>query len=117
MLVGARLRTAPLPRLPRAPVDIESESLYDKYRVYIPVERKLVKIGRSLAVTIPSEVVKEYGLKKGLGVELTVHPATGAVTIRPGVKFFEGGKTSKRFRKVADDIRGKYDRAFKKLAE
>jgi antitoxin component of MazEF toxin-antitoxin module len=81
------------------------------------MERKLVKIGRSLAVTLPSEVVKEFKLKKGQGVELSVHPATGAVTVRPGVKFFEDGKASKRFRKIAEEVRQDYDRAFKKLAE
>jgi len=81
------------------------------------MERKLVKIGRSLAVTLPSEVVKEFKLKKGQGVELSVHPSTGAVTVRPGVKFFEDGRVSKRFRKVSEEIRRKYDRAFKKLAE
>ena len=81
------------------------------------MERKLVKIGRSLAVTLPSEVVKEFGLKKGQGVELSVHPTTGAVTVRPGVKLFEEGKTSKRFRKIAEEIRTNYERAFKKLAE
>ena len=51
-----------------------------------------MKIGRSLAVTLPSEVVKEFKLKKGQGVELSVHPSTGAVTIRPGAKFFEDGR-------------------------
>ncbi|MGH9399244.1 MAG: AbrB/MazE/SpoVT family DNA-binding domain-containing protein, partial [Thermoanaerobaculia bacterium] len=49
------------------------------------MDRKLVQIGSSLAVTIPSEVVKEFKLKKGQKVEISVHPATGAVTIRPGV--------------------------------
>jgi antitoxin component of MazEF toxin-antitoxin module len=81
------------------------------------MDRKLVKIGRSLAVTLPSEVVKEFNLKKGQAVEISVHPATVAVTVRPGMKFFEDGKASKRFRKVSEEVRQKYDRAFKKLAE
>lgn len=81
------------------------------------MERKLVKIGKSLAVTLPVEVVKEFELKKGQSVDVSIHPATGAVTVRPGVKLYEAGRVSRRFRKVAGDLRKEYDRAFRKLAE
>jgi antitoxin component of MazEF toxin-antitoxin module len=50
------------------------------------MERKIVRIGSSLAVTLPSEVVKEFKLKKGHTVDVSVHPQSGAVTIRPGIK-------------------------------
>jgi antitoxin component of MazEF toxin-antitoxin module len=53
------------------------------------MKRKLVPPGGSLAVTLPAEVVKEFELKKGAEVDLSVHPQTGAVTIRPGVRYFE----------------------------
>ena len=56
------------------------------------MERKLVQIGSSLAVTLPSEVVKEFRLKKGQEVDVSVHPRTGAVTIRPGILDFDEGK-------------------------
>jgi antitoxin component of MazEF toxin-antitoxin module len=68
--------------------------------------RKLVQIGQSLAVTLPVEVVKEFRLKKGQSVEVSVHPTTGAVTIRPGVSYFEAGKVTRR-----------YDDAFRELAK
>jgi antitoxin component of MazEF toxin-antitoxin module len=32
------------------------------------MERKLVAVGNSLAVTLPAEVVKDFGLRKGQSV-------------------------------------------------
>src|SRR5215831_13459627 len=65
------------------------------------MNRKLVQIGSSLAVTLPAEVVQEFKLKKGQTVDVSVHPVTGAVTIRPGIKYYENGKVTKRFREQA----------------
>ena len=79
--------------------------------------RKLVRIGSSLAVTLPSEVVKEFKLKKGQSVDVSVHPTTGAITIRPGVRYFEDGKVTKRFREMADAVLVKYEGAFRNLAK
>jgi antitoxin component of MazEF toxin-antitoxin module len=79
--------------------------------------RKLVQAGSSLAVTLPSEVVKEFKLKKGQEVEVSVHPRTGCVTIRPGVRYFEDGKVTKRFLKVAQDVMDRYEEAFRELAK
>lgn len=81
------------------------------------MDRKLVQIGGSLAVTLPSEVVKEFKLRKGQKVEISVHPTTGAVTIRPGIKYFEGGKVTRRFRARAEEVRRRYDKAFRELAK
>jgi putative addiction module antidote len=81
------------------------------------MERKIVQIGSSLAVTLPSEVVKEFKLKKGQTVDVSVHPQSGAVTIRPGIKYFENGKVTKRFRELAEQVRKRYDEAFRKLAK
>ena len=81
------------------------------------MERKLVQIGNSLAVTLPSEVVKGFKLKKGHSVEVSVHPMTGAVTIRPGIKYFEEGKVTKRFRAMAEKALRRYDAAFRALAK
>jgi antitoxin component of MazEF toxin-antitoxin module len=80
------------------------------------MDRKLVQIGSSLAVTLPSEVVKEFKLRKGQSVELAVHPVTGAVTIRPGIKYFEEGKVTKRFRKMAERMLKKRARLYRELA-
>ena len=81
------------------------------------MERKIVQIGSSLAVTLPAEVVKEFKLKKGHTVDVSIHPQSGAVTIRPGIKYFENGKVTRRFRALAEEVRREYDDAFRKLAK
>ena len=75
------------------------------------MRRKLVQAGSSLAVTLPVEVVKEFKLKKGAEVDVSVHPQTGAVTIRPGVRYFEDGKVTPRFAKLAEAVVERYARA------
>jgi antitoxin component of MazEF toxin-antitoxin module len=81
------------------------------------MKRKLVQAGSSLAVTLPNEVVKEFKLKKGQEVEVSVHPRTGCVTIRPGVRYLEGGKVTRRFEKMAQDVMDQYEEAFRELAK
>ena len=68
------------------------------------MKRKLVKTGSSLAVTLPAEVVESFGLEKGHEIDLTVHPASGAITIRLGVRLLDGGKPSRRFREMVDEL-------------
>jgi len=79
--------------------------------------RKLVQVGSSLAVTLPSEVVKEFRLEKGQDVEVSVHPTTGAVTIRPGVLEFEKGEVTKRFGSLANSLIERRKKLYRKLAE
>ena len=79
--------------------------------------RKIVKTGSSLAVTLPRQVVDEFKLKAGDAVEVSVHPQTGVITIRPGVVYFEGGKVTKRFKKASRRVLEKYDEAFRELAK
>ena len=80
------------------------------------MERKIVQIGSSLAVTIPSEVVKEFKLKKGQKVDVSVHPQSGAVTIRPGIKYFENGKVTKRFEAMVGKLLEKRKKVYRALA-
>ena len=80
------------------------------------MKRKLVQAGSSLAVTLPAEVVKEFKLKKGAEVDVSVHPQTGAVTIRTGVRYFEDGKVTRRFGRLADAIAERYAESFRDLA-
>ena len=81
------------------------------------MKRKLVQAGGSLAVTLPAELIHEFKLKKGMSVDVAVHPNTGAVTIRPGVRRFEDGKVSKRFLRLEEDIAATYKDSFDKLAK
>ena len=68
------------------------------------MKRSIVQTGSSLAVTLPIEVVQAFGLQKGQEVDVAVHPRTGAITIRPGVAFVEGGDITERFQALADEI-------------
>jgi antitoxin component of MazEF toxin-antitoxin module len=81
------------------------------------MERKIVQIGSSLAVTLPSEVVKEFKLKKGQKVEVSVHPQNGAVTIRPGIKYFDDGKVTRRFRAEVDRLLKERQQLYRNLAK
>ncbi len=81
------------------------------------MKRKLVQAGSSLAVTLPVEVVKEFKLKKGAEVDVSIHPQTGAVTIRPGVRFFEDGKVTTRFEKLAEELLARRARLYRELTK
>lgn len=81
------------------------------------MERKLVQAGGSLAVTLPAEVVNEFGLEKGMSVDVTVHPRTGAVTIRPGVRYAEDGKVTDRFDRAIDDLLERRSGLYRRLAK
>ena len=80
------------------------------------MKRKLVQAGGSLAVTLPVEVVREFKLKKGAEVDVAIHPQTGAVTIRPGVRYFEDGKATPRFRALAEELLERRARVYRELA-
>lgn len=79
--------------------------------------RKIVQTGSSLAVTLPKDIVDELKLKKGDEVEVSVHPQTGAIIVRTGVRYLEGGKVTKRFSEAAKRALAKYDEAFRELAK
>ena len=79
--------------------------------------RKIVQTGSSLAITLPKEVVDQFKLKKGDPVEVSVHPQTGAIVVRTGVRYVEGGKVTKQFNERAQKVMAKYDKAFEELAK
>lgn len=81
------------------------------------MKRKLVKTGGSLAVTLPAELVETFGLEKGQDVDLSVHPATGAITIRFGVREFDDGRSSRRFLTLVDDLVRERARLYRALAK
>jgi antitoxin component of MazEF toxin-antitoxin module len=55
-------------------------------------------------VTLPREVVAEFGIQAGDEVEVSIHPRTAAIVIRPGVKEFENGQVTKRFKNAVDEL-------------
>lgn len=80
------------------------------------MKRKLVQAGGSLAVTLPAEVVQEFGLEKGMTVEVSVHPQTGAVVVRPGARELERGEVTSRFRELAERLAEERAALYRELA-
>jgi antitoxin component of MazEF toxin-antitoxin module len=80
------------------------------------MKRKLVQAGGSLAVTLPAEVVQEFGLEKGMTVEVSVHPQTGAVVVRPGARELERGEVTSRFRELAEHLAEERAALYRELA-
>jgi antitoxin component of MazEF toxin-antitoxin module len=81
------------------------------------MKRKVVKTGSSLAVTLPREVVAEFKLKPDDKADVSVHPQTSAIVIRAGVRYFEDGKVTRRFKEASRRVLDKYDKAFEELAK
>jgi antitoxin component of MazEF toxin-antitoxin module len=81
------------------------------------VKRKLVQAGSSLAVTLPAEVVHAFRLRKGQEVELTVHPASGAVIVRAGVAHYEDGDVTPRYRRHVSSLLGRRAALYRNLAK
>ena len=80
------------------------------------MKRKLVQAGGSLAVTLPAEVVQELGLEKGMSVDVSVHPRTGAVTIRAGMKLVQNGRVTRDFDRAVDDLLDRRAELYRRLA-
>ena len=63
-----------------------------------------MKVGNSLAVTLPSDMVKELSLEPGMEVDANVDPRDGSLVVRAGTKYFEEGKASARFKKMTESL-------------
>lgn len=79
--------------------------------------RKVVKTGSSLVVTLPKDVVTEFKPKPGDDVEVSVHPHTGAIIVRVGVRYVEDGKVTRRFASASKKVLDRYDATFRELAK
>jgi antitoxin component of MazEF toxin-antitoxin module len=79
--------------------------------------RKVVKTGSSLAVTLPRDVVDAFRLEAGDAVDVSVHPQTGAIVIRPGVRQFENGKVTKQFERRAENLMRRRAALYRELAK
>jgi antitoxin component of MazEF toxin-antitoxin module len=81
------------------------------------MKRKLVQTGSSLAVTLPADVVQDFKLEKGQVVDVSLHPTSGTLMVRLGVKYIDDGKVTKRFRKRIEEVGRRYEKAFEELAK
>ena len=75
------------------------------------------RVDVSSPVAIYLQIVEQFKLKKGDSVDVSVHPQTGAIVVRTGVRYIEGGKVTARFGARAQKVLAKYDKAFEELAK
>ena len=80
------------------------------------MKRKIVQVGNSLAVTLPRELVKEFHLKAGMEVQTSINHRNAHFIVEPGIKYFEEGKATSRFEKLADRLIKKRQKLLKRLA-
>jgi putative addiction module antidote len=81
------------------------------------MKRKIVQTGSSLAVTLPKDIVDDLNLKKGDEVDVSVHPQTGVVMMRAGAQYFDGGKVTKRFKRMSAELLKRRARLYRELAK
>lgn len=79
--------------------------------------RKIVKTGSSLAVTLPKDIVDQLGLKKGDEVEVSAHPVNGTIVVRPPIRYLEGGKVTKTFKRLSADLLKRRAKLYRELAK
>jgi antitoxin component of MazEF toxin-antitoxin module len=80
------------------------------------MKRKVVKTGTSLAVTIPREVIEQFGLEAGDEVDVSIHPGTGAMLVRPGVAYVDGGRVTTRVKRLTSNLLKRRARLYRALA-
>ena len=68
-------------------------------------------------MTLPKEIVNEFKLKAGDELDVSVHPQTGAIVIRPGVRYFEDGKVTPRFQQLAEELIKQRAALYRELAK
>lgn len=79
--------------------------------------RKIVRTGSSLAVTLPKDIVDQFGLKKGDEVEVSAHPLNGTIVLRTPIRQFDAGKVTRRFRERSADLLKRRARLYRELAK
>jgi antitoxin component of MazEF toxin-antitoxin module len=80
------------------------------------MKRKLVKVGNSLAVTLPKDLVEEFRLRPGMPVETAVDPRDGSFVVRPGTHHFEEGHVTPRFRRAVANLVKRRGAVYRRLA-
>ena len=80
------------------------------------MKRKLVKVGNSLAVTLPSDMVKDLNLEPGMEVDANVDPRDGSFVVRAGTRYFEEGKVTPRIKKMTEKLIHERRELYKKLS-
>ena len=76
-------------------------------------ERKVTKIGNSVGITLPNEVLKEAGVGHGDNIDIKVKDGDIVLTKKEHINLPDG--VDAEFMNVLSDVIEKHDKAFKGL--
>lgn len=76
--------------------------------------RKIIRVGNSLAVTIPSDILEDLGLQAGVAVRIELDRERGGIVILPDSALLE---VDPEFDEMVQDIIDKYGPALESLAK
>lgn len=79
------------------------------------LERKVTKIGNSLGITLPTDLLKQVGLYKGDDVQVEVKD--GRIILRKKVQLQLPEGVDAEFMDILNDVIKEHDKAFKGLVD
>lgn len=80
------------------------------------MKQPVVKVGESLAVLLPADVVQNWKLRAGGEIELATHPDRTSVTVSEPTRLLNNGRVTGDFIRLAEGILEQFEEAWKRLA-
>lgn len=80
------------------------------------MKQPVVKVGGSLAVVLPEDLVRKWKLQAGAEVELAVRPDTPGVRLSEPVRFLNNGRVTADFIRIAEGVLERFAETWKHLA-
>lgn len=79
------------------------------------IKRKITKIGNSVGITLPADLLKSVGLSQGDGVQIEVKD--GKIIVQKNEQLNLPDGVDAEFTKILNDVIKEHDRAFKGLVD
>lgn len=79
------------------------------------IERKVTKIGNSIGITLPPDLLKQVGLSQGDDVQVEVHD--GRIILRKKEQLHLPDGVDANFMEILNDVIKEHDKAFKGLVD
>lgn len=79
------------------------------------INRKITKIGNSVGITLPADLLKSVGLSQGDGVQIEVKD--GKIIVQKNEQLNLPDGVDAEFTKILNDVIKEHDRAFKGLVD
>lgn len=77
--------------------------------------RKAGKMGNSIGIVIPKDIVEALGISAGDEFEVKANPQDKVITITPIKKVPMGGVSNEEIKEMLKDVFARYDNTFKNL--